>query len=767
MSLFRSPGEGSSSDSQSSSDESEHHIAAEQDRPVKTKQHEKRDGGMNGPLVPEDAANVETNSLLGGDTKGHANMMTAALLEFYCLSRAADILNAQHGSHKRFTRDSPEVRYLGNKLYTHKSEFLSSLGALKEGIEGEEWGSTRQYYRDNLDMLGVSVLENLNIKDGNGQKTGIAGAADVGSGAEQSTALQLRSGNANVDMLQSRRHGFGMADVQKRLIGNENGNPLENLQLDLGALLNRPLPLTGSSPVSFPLFQPNPPPPSGHMSRYAMEFSEVKVLGRGSFGEVYQVRNHIDGQNYAIKKIPLSQRRLQQLQCGSQNQLENIMKEIRTLARLEHTNIVRYYGAWIEQAHSSGYAQSVQEESVDLRFEQTESDISSHGMADSQSFGIVFEHSESSHMSQEASLSLGHDSEISSRHHRRPSHATVGSHTSKTSSAHSIDDDDEVESIPRNFSPRSQDPLSTFGGTDDDIFTDGFSEDPSKLQIQRRHRSGAQIPAVVLHIQMSLHPISLGSYLNPQPSASSKHDTTLPRRHCYHLIPSLRLMLDILSGVDYLHSKGIVHRDLKPANIFLSSPDKKHIDGCPPCGNTHGPIHRYCHPRIGDFGLVADISHISDCSPDTQSTTNPETNINAVVGTEFYRPPHPADRSPMTSNPRRPAKQPSPYVIDETLDVYALGVILFELLYPLNTKMERQLVLNGLTRGHPSTGPCFPEDFQQKLDMGSTKLPSGTSVAESITTCLRGMLEPNSHHRWRPAKIKKYLDELLACVQKV
>ncbi|RAL04160.1 putative protein kinase [Aspergillus ibericus CBS 121593] len=769
MSLFRSPGEVSSSDSQSSSDESEHAVATEQHSPVKPKQHKKRNGGRSPPLLAEDAhkaPDVESNSLQGGDTKGHANMMTAALLEFYCLSRAADILNARHGSHKRFTRDSPEVRYLGNKLYTHKSEFLSSLGALTEGIEGDEWGSTRQYYRDNLDLLGVPVLEKLNINDGTGQKPGITGAADVASGSEQSKALQLRSSNANLDTLQSRRHGIGMADVQKRLIGNENVNPLENVQLDLGTLLNRPLPLTGSSPVSFPLFQPNPPPPSGHMSRYAMEFSEVKVLGRGSFGEVYHVRNHIDGQSYAIKKIPLSQRRLQQLQCGSQNQLENIMKEIRTLARLEHTNVVRYYGAWVEQAHPAGYAQSMQEESVDLEFEHTQSHISSHGMAGSQSFGIVFEHSETSHISQEGSLSLEHDSEISDRHHRRPSHVTLGSHTSKTSSALSAEDDDEVESIPRNFSPRSQDPLSTFGGTDDDIFTDGFSEDPSKLQIQRRYRSGAQVPAVVLHIQMSLHPISLGSYLNPQPSASMKHDPKLPRRHCYHLVPSLKLMLDILSGVDYLHSKGIVHRDLKPANIFLSSPDKKHIDGCLPCGKSHGAIHHYCHPRIGDFGLVADISHISDCSPDTPSATNADTKIHPVVGTEFYRPPHPTDRSGITSSPRCPAQEPPLYVVDETLDVYALGVILFELLYPLNTKMERQLVLTGLTRGHPSSGPCLPDDFKEKLDMGSIKLPSEISVGESLTTCIRGMLEPNPHHRWRSAKIKKYLEELLVCVTK-
>ena len=37
--------------------------------------------------------------------------------------------------------------------------------------------------------------------------------------------------------------------------------------------------------------------------RYAYEFIEEKLIGKGSFSEVYKVSHSFDSQNYAIKKI--------------------------------------------------------------------------------------------------------------------------------------------------------------------------------------------------------------------------------------------------------------------------------------------------------------------------------------------------------------------------------------------------------------------------------------------------------------------------------
>ncbi|KAF9892471.1 hypothetical protein FE257_001580 [Aspergillus nanangensis] len=769
MSMFRSAAELSSSSSDSSSNEGDHEIVPTSNAPIGGETSPITRGAMSPPLLQgEEFGNYpgdsNSQSPLEAEPQKHANLMTAALLEFFCLSRAADLLNAQPCSQMRFTRDSPEVRYLGQKMYAYKSQFLASHGVLSEGIDTDSWGTTRQYYRDNLDVLGVSALEDLDLAENLGQVPGRSTTGDVVLASKTVKSVQLSTKEPAGPSERSLRRPR-LSDIGKRLTSAERIGPLEHIRLDPRSLPTQSLPLSNNSPVSFPLF--DNPPPTLRMSRYAMEFSEVKVLGRGSFGEVYHVKNHIDGQSYAVKKIPLSQKRLEQLQCGGENQLEGIMKEIRTLARLEHTNVVRYYGAWVEQAHVSGVMPMPPrpETTIKREFEQPDSNMLSHESAEDESFGIVFENSESADVVQVAS-SIEDESIVSSRPRRRSSHATATSRSSKKSSARSLDDDeDDIESIPRQFSAPSHGQFSSFGATDD-IFTDGLSHDPAKLQVQRQ-RDGSQIPAVVLHIQMSLHPISLGSYLNTQSYAAPSENHAIPRRHCFHLIASLKLILSIISGVEYLHSKGIVHRDLKPANIFLSSSEKKDLDGCPSCQVKTPLTSSYCHPRIGDFGLVADMSHLNEPAESPK--------INRIVGTEFYRPPLSRNVSGALDDLPESEEENDFYRIDETLDIYALGVILFELLYRLNTRMERQMVLSELTRGphgQAHTRPCarrpsFPDDFAQKVDMGQMTISDDLSIAQAMMECINGMLEPTSSRRWCCSDVKRHLNGILARLQKL
>jgi translation initiation factor 2-alpha kinase 3 len=109
------------------------------------------------------------------------------------------------------------------------------------------------------------------------------------------------------------------------------------------------------------------------------------------------------------------------------------------------------------------------------------------------------------------------------------------------------------------------------------------------------------------------------------------------------------------------------------------------------------------------------------------------------------------------------------YKIDEKLDVYALGVILFETVYRLNTKMERQFVLNDLTRGSgqdPSERTIFPADFAAKVDYGSVVLDNGISVADSLMTCIKSMLEPKSQQRWSCQEVKEHLRALKKAVRR-
>ncbi len=92
------------------------------------------------------------------------------------------------------------------------------------------------------------------------------------------------------------------------------------------------------------------------------------------------------------------------------------------------------------------------------------------------------------------------------------------------------------------------------------------------------------------------------------------------------------LMAQVAEGLAYVHSRGLVHRDLKPSNILVDHE-----------GNA----------RLMDFGLCKLISDLEDV-----------TDTGQVVGTYRYMSP----------------EQAAGEHVDGRSDLYALGVILYELL---------------------------------------------------------------------------------------
>jgi hypothetical protein len=108
-------------------------------------------------------------------------------------------------------------------------------------------------------------------------------------------------------------------------------------------------------------------------------------------------------------------------------------------------------------------------------------------------------------------------------------------------------------------------------------------------------------------------------------------------------------LLGICEGVAYLHDQGIVHRDLKPGNIF----------------NDQGVV------KIGDYGLAKFISS-SRRSGQTES-----------VGTFHYMAPEIGKGS-----------------YGKEVDIYALGVILYEMLtgrVPFDGESSQEIIMRHLT----------------------------------------------------------------------
>jgi serine/threonine-protein kinase len=99
-----------------------------------------------------------------------------------------------------------------------------------------------------------------------------------------------------------------------------------------------------------------------------------------------------------------------------------------------------------------------------------------------------------------------------------------------------------------------------------------------------------------------------------------------------------RVMAPIASAVATAHAAGIVHRDLKPENVMLVA-------------GEHGPM-----PKVLDFGLAAALEY----SRARQRLTA----IGTVLGTLTYMAPEQAIGGPSATG----------------FDVYALGIVLYELL---------------------------------------------------------------------------------------
>ncbi|MCO5169398.1 MAG: serine/threonine protein kinase [Planctomycetes bacterium] len=93
------------------------------------------------------------------------------------------------------------------------------------------------------------------------------------------------------------------------------------------------------------------------------------------------------------------------------------------------------------------------------------------------------------------------------------------------------------------------------------------------------------------------------------------------------------LVAELAEALEVAHRGGIVHRDLKPANVIVDGRDGR--------------------AKVTDFGLARDLSRPSDL-----------TQPGAVLGTPYYMAPEQVRGEP----------------VDARADVYALGVILYELL---------------------------------------------------------------------------------------
>ena len=146
-------------------------------------------------------------------------------------------------------------------------------------------------------------------------------------------------------------HGIGSIDVERELLRQREAIELaQKLQATVGdGLLRRSSSATMEPSKDEDDFEIDLDynPATVSASRYETDFIEMGILGRGGGGEVVKARNRLDGRIYAIKKVLLEREDGAMAKLGAlQNQ--KLRREVTTISRMTHNNIVRYYQAWVE-----------------------------------------------------------------------------------------------------------------------------------------------------------------------------------------------------------------------------------------------------------------------------------------------------------------------------------------------------------------------------------------------------------------------------------
>ena len=438
-------------------------------------------------------------------------------------------------------------------------------------------------------------------------------------------------------------------------------------------------------------------------ARFRSEFEQLQALGSGGFGTVFKCRNNLDGREYAIKKVSI--RRKREDDTTFNQRLQRVLREVKILAVLDHPNIVRYYTAWLE-------------------VENTMDDETEHARDDmSQCFS-------SSYLTNAHSLTNWDKSTTKSR--RFQNQWSVDSNTQSS--------DIFLPSVPPHRMPVSGQDLGFIFEESNEPEDVKSAAPKSGSAIQETEGGLPNANPGYLDDDNPRYPVAGDNGTSVAENPLMNNDAEFSQRHTLYIQMqlcsfdnlsdfvadadarkgclaqgidiglALRLFLQIARAVQYVHEKGLIHRDLKPTNCFV---------------DEGGRI------KVGDFGLSRESGDKDDSNIiEAQSSHACDDDQTAGVGTRLYASP----------------EQSAGSAYDSSTDIYSLGIILFELCYPMYTGMERNICISRLRDKHE-----FPSDWDSTV----------TASFPTLRELLLSMLSNKPENRPKASDVADHIQDVL------
>jgi tetratricopeptide (TPR) repeat protein len=195
----------------------------------------------------------------------------------------------------------------------------------------------------------------------------------------------------------------------------------------------------------------------------------------------------------------------------------------------------------------------------------------------------------------------------------------------------------------------------------------------SQILARLRHPNIAQVIEAGTHIEEGQGKTLAVPYFVMEYIPDARPITEYASEKNQSMSERLELFLSVCDAVHHGHQKGIIHRDLKPSNLLVDASGKM---------------------KIIDFGVARSLDS------DVRLTTV-QTDVGQLIGTVQYMSPEQC--------------RADPYDLDIRSDVYALGVVLYELLceqLPYNVKKAAVFEATRIIQEAP---PKKPSTVNRKL----------------------------------------------------
>lgn len=405
----------------------------------------------------------------------------------------------------------------------------------------------------------------------------------------------------------------------------------------------------------------------GFTSRFQEDYDTIQCLGKGGFGVVFEVKQKYDDCHYAIKRITLP---------NEETSRDRVMREVKALAKLDHKNIVRYFSCWLEHP-PLGWEEEHDKNYLELSMS---GNFTASGITKSTAVKRTKSHSICIPLCSNDEPSFDSESD----------HDETGYSDDDDDDSFVVFENDEDESNQTESTaicckdelplvPFKQNTTSKYVGENDEIKSFGseavsLSEHLQKKinwkRPERKHYSWDLSQTNLMQVISPTPPTYL--YIQMQLCQKESLKEWLHSHYNRDYSEMLKIFSQIIDAVEYVHLRKLIHRDLKPSNIFFS------LDG---------------QIKVGDFGLVKDVEGTIDKEFTRRNQSASYRGHTREVGTQLYMSP----------------EQFKGKLYDYKVDIYSLGIILFELLVPFKTDMERIKTLTDLK------GQKYPEGFQNKF----------------------------------------------------